>query len=61
MARHQRDRVMGDSDVMQGTLDMLILKSLSLVPMHGFGISLKAETTGWQRRTAAVARLLEAE
>src|SRR6185437_2359783 len=108
---------MGDYDVMQGTLDMLILKSLSLAPMHGFGISrrieqisngvfkvnpgsllvafkrlerdgmiaaewrvsennrrakyyaitarglkqLKAETTDWQRRTAAVARLLEAD
>ena len=26
-------------DVMQGTLDMLILKALSLEPMHGWGIS----------------------
>jgi transcriptional regulator len=32
---------MGDSntDVIQGTLDMLILKTLSLEPMHGFGIT----------------------
>ena len=109
---------MADStDVVQGTLDMLILKSLSLEPMHGFGIArrieqisegvfrvnpgslllafqrldregyvkaewtssdnnrrakyyaitakgrkrLKAETAGWERRAAAIARLLEAE
>jgi transcriptional regulator len=26
-------------DVLQGTLDMLILKSLSLGPMHGWGVS----------------------
>lgn len=27
------------TDVIQGTLDMLILKTLSLEPMHGFGIA----------------------
>ena len=104
------------TDVIQGTLDMLILKSLSLQPMHGFGITkrieqiskgvfkvnpgslllafqrmerdgmidaewratennrrakfysitergrkqLKSETRDWERRTAAIARLLEA-
>src|SRR5438094_8511603 len=104
------------TDVIQGTLDMLILKSLSLQPMHGFGITqrieqiskgvfrvnpgslllafqrlereglvdaewrdtensrrakfyrlttkgrkrLKEETQDWERRTAAIARLLEA-
>jgi PadR family transcriptional regulator, regulatory protein PadR len=31
------------TDVIQGTLDMLILKSLSLQPMHGFGISRRIE------------------
>jgi PadR family transcriptional regulator, regulatory protein PadR len=107
----------GDRDVLQGTLDMLILKSLSLAPMHGFGISrrieqisrgvfrvnpgsllvafrrlerdglitaewrptennrrakyyaitsrglkqFKAETQDWERRSTAVARLLEAQ
>src|SRR5688572_22987841 len=107
---------MPSTDVIQGTLDMLILKSLSLQAMHGFGIGqrieqisqgvfkvnpgslllafqrlereglidwqwrasdnnrrakyysltskgrkrLKAETTDWQRRVAAIARLLEA-
>lgn len=104
------------TDVIQGTLDMLILRSLSLQPMHGFGITrrieqiskgvfkvnpgslliafqrleraglidaewrttdnnrrakfyaitekgrkqLKTETREWERRAAAVARLLEA-
>ena len=108
---------MADTDVIQGTLDMLILKSLSLQPMHGFGVTqrieqisqgvfkvnpgslllafqrlerdglidaewrmsensrrakyysltskgrkqLKSETDDWQRRVAAIARLLEAE
>ncbi len=28
-----------DSDMIRGTLDMLILKVLSLEPMHGWGIS----------------------
>lgn len=28
-----------NTDVIQGTLDMLILKTLSLEPMHGFGIA----------------------
>jgi transcriptional regulator len=106
-----------NTDVIQGTLDMLILKTLSLEPMHGFGIGrrveqisrgvfkvnpgslltalnrleragwldadwretansrrakyytltragrrqLEAETAGWTRRAAAVARILKAE
>ena len=105
------------TDVIQGTLDMLILKTLSLQPMHGFGIArrveqvsrgvfkvnpgslltalqrleragwldsewrqtensrrakfyeltragrrqLEVETADWERRTAAIARLLKAE
>jgi PadR family transcriptional regulator PadR len=100
------------TDVIQGTLDMLILKTLSLEPMHGFGIArrieqisrgvfkvnpgslltafqrleragwldaewrqtakfyaltragrkqLDIETTDWNRRAAAVARLLKSE
>jgi transcriptional regulator len=104
------------TDLIQGTLDMLILKSLSLQPMHGFGVTqrieqisdgvfrvnpgslllafkrmeraglveaewrasennrrakyysltrkgrkrLEVETKDWERRTAAIARLLEA-
>ena len=34
---------MENTDVIQGTLDMLILKTLSLEPMHGFGISRRIE------------------
>jgi PadR family transcriptional regulator, regulatory protein PadR len=105
------------TDVIQGTLDLLILKTLSLEPMHGFGIArrieqisrgvfkvnpgslltafqrleragwldsawrqtdnsrrarfysltragrkqLDVETSGWNRRVAAVARLLRSE
>ena len=30
-------------DLIQGTLDMLILKALSLEPMHGFGIARRVE------------------
>jgi PadR family transcriptional regulator PadR len=29
------------SDLLQGTLDMLILKALQLEPMHGFGLSVR--------------------
>jgi PadR family transcriptional regulator PadR len=36
-----------NTDVIQGTLDLLILKTLSLEPMHGFGIA---------RRVAQVSR-----
>lgn len=32
-----------NTDVIQGTLDMLILKTLSLQPMHGFGIGRRVE------------------
>jgi PadR family transcriptional regulator, regulatory protein PadR len=111
-----QDEAQPMTDVIQGTLDMLILKSLSLAPMHGFGITkrieqiskgvfkvnpgslllafqrmerdglidaewratennrrakfyiitdkgrkrLNTETREWERRTAAIARLLEA-
>jgi len=32
-----------NTDVIQGTLDMLILKTLSLAPMHGYGITRRIE------------------
>ena len=32
-----------NTDVIPGTLDMLILKTLSLAPMHGFGIGRRVE------------------
>jgi len=33
----------GSSDLLHGTLDLLILKSLSLEPMHGLGVSVRIE------------------
>jgi PadR family transcriptional regulator, regulatory protein PadR len=38
MARQTKDR-----DMVQGTLDMLVLKALSLEPMHGWGITQRIE------------------
>src|SRR3954468_9080263 len=40
-----QERPMTDenTDVIQGTLDMLILKTLTLEPMHGFGIARRIE------------------
>ena len=38
MAKQGRDR-----DMVQGTLDMLVLKALSLEPMHGWGITNRIE------------------
>lgn len=32
-----------NTDVIQGTLDLLILKTLSLDPLHGFGIARRVE------------------
>jgi transcriptional regulator len=34
-----------NTDVIQGTLDLLILKTLSLEPMHGFGLTRRIEQT----------------
>lgn len=34
-----------NTDVIQGTLDLLILKTLSLAPMHGYGIARRIEQT----------------
>jgi transcriptional regulator, Acidobacterial, PadR-family len=32
-----------NTDVIQGTLDLLILKTLSLEPLHGFGVARRIE------------------
>lgn len=37
------DQSTPNTDVIQGTLDLLILKTLSLAPMHGFGIARRVE------------------
>ena len=35
------------SDVLRGTLDLLILKALSREPMHGWAIAQRLEDRGW--------------
>ena len=40
---HTRGLDAPKTDIIQGTLDMLILKTLSLEPMHGFGIARRIE------------------
>ena len=37
-----------NTDLIQGTLDMLLLKALSLEPMHGFGIGRRLEQLSGQ-------------
>jgi transcriptional regulator len=37
------------TDLMQGTLDLLILKTLSLGPMHGWGITQRIEQVSRQK------------
>lgn len=39
MAKLKADFNKARADLLQGTLDMLILKTLALEPMHGWGIS----------------------
>jgi PadR family transcriptional regulator, regulatory protein PadR len=41
----RRKLLMADKpgDLVQGTLDMLILKTLALEPMHGYGIAVRLE------------------
>src|SRR6187397_3691396 len=44
MAAHENGAAdVTNTDVIQGTLDLLILKTLSLEPMHGFGIARRVE------------------
>ena len=45
LAASLAEREMDDTntDVIQGTMDMLILKTLSLQPLHGFGIARRIE------------------
>ena len=40
MAEAKADR---QNDVLQGTLDMLILKAVSLGPLHGYGVLLRIQ------------------
>ena len=60
------------SEVLLGTLDMLVLKALRLDPMHGWGITERIEQwseivlplgqglAGWQRMSRAIDPVLSA-
>jgi transcriptional regulator len=37
------------ADLLQGTLDMLILKAISLGPLHGYGVLLRIQQMSTQR------------
>jgi transcriptional regulator len=41
--RKERPMAKARADVLQGTLDMLVLKALALQPMHGWGITERIE------------------
>ena len=41
--RPDRNARTGSKDVLHGTLDLLVLKTLSLQPMHGWGISQRVQ------------------
>jgi PadR family transcriptional regulator PadR len=42
MSRH-KEKLTGDAELLQGTLDMLILKVVAIQPIHGYGIVQKLE------------------
>ena len=39
MAENEKEREKARGDLLQGTLDMLVLKALQLEPMHGWGVT----------------------
>jgi PadR family transcriptional regulator PadR len=41
-----------DSDLIQGTLDMLVLKALQLEPMHGWGITERIQQ--WSKNVLSI-------
>jgi PadR family transcriptional regulator, regulatory protein PadR len=42
-SRSRRQPVTKQVDVLQGTLDLLILKAVSLGPLHGYGVLLRIQ------------------
>ena len=46
------DTQRGRGDLLQGTLDMLVLKALQLTPMHGWGITERIQQ--WSKQVLAV-------
>ena len=45
----QGERVAKQIDLLQGTLDMLILKAVSLGPLHGYGVLLRIQQISKER------------
>jgi len=43
LSRREAESVNKQMDLLQGTLDMLILKAVSLGPLHGYGILLRIQ------------------
>lgn len=41
--QYAEQRSSSSGDLVQGTLEMLILKTLALEPMHGYGVALRIE------------------
>src|ERR1700738_2635858 len=41
--RNSEQSFTSSGDLVQGTLEMLILKTLALEPMHGYGVALRIE------------------
>lgn len=41
--KNTEPRLPASGDLVQGTLEMLILKTLALEPMHGYGVALRIE------------------
>lgn len=42
-SNHAKSGASGSGDLVQGTLEMLILKTLELEPLHGYGLALRIE------------------
>ena len=42
-ASKETDGSIGSKDLLQGTLDLLILRTLALEPMHGWGVALRIQ------------------
>ena len=49
MAKQNADLAKQKSDLLQGTLDMLILKTLALEPEHGWGIAQRIQQISGER------------
>lgn len=50
----------GDVDLLQGTLDMLVLKAVSLGPLHGYGVLLRIQQISRERLEIRQASLYSA-